>query len=149
MISFVFDCKFSRKYPFQSGLSCEHKNCSWILLKQVRYLLFLALLIIHLLAAMFQLKLVSKYTSDMLHIRRLYLHEATIRLMAGASPGKTQLLLDRSAATKTNRRGLMCGKEREVYSGEREHAMALVMACRHLPTQLMASPGERSGQRNV
>eukprot|EP00090_Calanus_glacialis_P000417 TRINITY_DN10251_c0_g1_i1.p1 TRINITY_DN10251_c0_g1~~TRINITY_DN10251_c0_g1_i1.p1 ORF type:complete len:1045 (-),score=302.19 TRINITY_DN10251_c0_g1_i1:87-3221(-) len=76
---------------------------------------------------------------------RLYLHEATIRLMAGASPGKTQLLLDRSAATKTNRRGLMCGKEREVYSGEREHAMALVMACRHLPTQLMASPGERSG----
>eukprot|EP00090_Calanus_glacialis_P000420 TRINITY_DN10251_c0_g1_i4.p1 TRINITY_DN10251_c0_g1~~TRINITY_DN10251_c0_g1_i4.p1 ORF type:complete len:100 (-),score=36.04 TRINITY_DN10251_c0_g1_i4:87-386(-) len=65
--------------------------------------------------------------------------------MAGASPGKTQLLLDRSAATKTNRRGLMCGKEREVYSGEREHAMALVMACRHLPTQLMASPGERSG----
>jgi len=76
---------------------------------------------------------------------RLYLHEATIRLMAGASPGKTQLLLDRSALTKPNRRGLMCGKEREVYSGEREQAMALVMACRHLPTQLLASPGERSG----
>jgi len=76
---------------------------------------------------------------------RLYLHEATIRLMAGASPGKTQQLLDRSAMTKTNKRGLMCGKEREIYSGEREHAIALVMACRHLPTQLLASPGERSG----
>jgi len=76
---------------------------------------------------------------------RLYLHEATIRLMAGASPGKTQQLLDRSAMTKTNKRGLMCGKEREVYNGEREHAIALVMACRHLPTQLLASPGERSG----
>merc|ERR1740124_1005958 len=83
------------------------------------------------------------------HISRLYLHEATIRLMAGASPGKTQLLLDRSALTKPNRRGLMCGKEREVYSGEREQAMALVMACRHLPTQLLASPGERSGTRNI
>ena len=43
----------------------------------------------------------------------------------------------------------MCGKEREVYSGEREQAMALVMACRHLPTQLLASPGERSGERNI
>eukprot|EP00092_Neocalanus_flemingeri_P001165 GFUD01001241.1.p1 GENE.GFUD01001241.1~~GFUD01001241.1.p1 ORF type:complete len:1098 (+),score=305.94 GFUD01001241.1:251-3544(+) len=76
---------------------------------------------------------------------RLYLHEATIRLMAGASPGKTQQLLDRSAMTRTGKRGLMCGKEREIYSGEREQAIALVMACRHLPTQLLASPGERSG----
>jgi len=76
---------------------------------------------------------------------RLYLHEATIRLMAGASPGKTQQLLDRSAVTKAGRRGLVCGKERDVYSGEREHAIALVMACRHLPTQLLTSPGERSG----
>jgi len=76
---------------------------------------------------------------------RLYLQEATIRLMAGASPGKTQQMLDRSTVARTNKRGIMCGKEREVYSGEREQAMALLMACRHLPSQLLASPGERSG----
>ena len=77
---------------------------------------------------------------------RLYLQEATMRVMVGANPGKTQHLLDRSAVARTNKRGIMCGKEREVYSGEREQAMALLMACRHLPTQLLASPGERSGK---
>ena len=30
-------------------------------------------------------------------------------------------------------------------SGEREHATALIMACRHLPSQLLSSPGERAG----
>ena len=30
-------------------------------------------------------------------------------------------------------------------AGEREHATALYMACRHLPQQLLASPGERAG----
>ena len=69
-----------------------------------------------------------------------------MRVMAGANPGKTQHLLDRSAVARTNKRGIMCGKEREVYSGEREQAMALLVACRHLPTQLLASPGERSGK---
>lgn len=29
--------------------------------------------------------------------------------------------------------------------GEREHATALMMACRHLPSQLLSSPGERAG----
>ena len=30
-------------------------------------------------------------------------------------------------------------------SGEREHATALMLACRHLPSQLLSSPGERAG----
>ena len=29
--------------------------------------------------------------------------------------------------------------------GDREHATALYMACRHLPTPLLSSPGERAG----
>ena len=91
---------------------------------------------------------VKKYDLYISLSPRLYLQEATIRLMAGASPGKTQQMLDRSAVAKTNKRGIMCGKEREVYSGEREQAMALLMACRHLPTQLLASPGERSGKED-
>ena len=34
---------------------------------------------------------------------------------------------------------------RMVLTGEREHAVALYMACRHLPSQLLCSPGERAG----
>lgn len=29
--------------------------------------------------------------------------------------------------------------------GERQHASALYLACRHLPGQLLSSPGERAG----
>ena len=79
---------------------------------------------------------------------RLFLQEATLRLMAGASPSRTQQLLDKSSSSQTMRtRSLVCraGREREVYSGEREHALALMMASRHLPTQLLASPAERAG----
>ena len=32
-----------------------------------------------------------------------------------------------------------------VVAGEREHAIALYMACKYLPPQLLASPGERKG----
>lgn len=76
---------------------------------------------------------------------RLYLHEATLRLMAGAAPGKTQQLLNRSTSSRVGRRGVVCGSGSGSYAGEREHATALVMACRHLPSQLLASPGEMAG----
>ena len=39
----------------------------------------------------------------------------------------------------------MISDEKLVLSGEREHAIALYMACRHLPSQLLCSPGERAG----
>jgi len=69
-----------------------------------------------------------------------------MRLMAGAPPAKTQQLLERSCGqTSHGGPGLVCGKERALYSGEREHAEALVLACKHLPTELLASPGERAG----
>lgn len=35
--------------------------------------------------------------------------------------------------------------DKSIHSGEREHAAALYMACRHLPAQLLATPGERAG----
>jgi len=77
---------------------------------------------------------------------RLFLHEATMRLMAGAPPAKTQQLLERSCGRASHGgAGLVCGKERALYSGEREHAEALVLACKHLPTELLATPGERAG----
>jgi len=78
---------------------------------------------------------------------RIFLQEATLRLMAGASPNRTQQLLDKSSSSQAVRtRSLVCrGREREVYSGEREQAVALMMACRHLPPQLLSSPAERAG----
>lgn len=78
---------------------------------------------------------------------RLYLHEATLRMMAGASPNKTQQLLDKSAssAKTSGSRGLVCGRDKDVYMGEREHALALMLACKHLPPPLLSSPAETTG----
>jgi len=77
---------------------------------------------------------------------RVYLHEATVRMMAGAAPGKTQQLLDKSLIQRNSARGLICVKDdKYVVTGEREHATALYMACKHLPPQLLSSPGERNG----
>ena len=41
---------------------------------------------------------------------RMYLHQATLRMMAGAAPNKTRQLLDRSLIQKSSSRGLICGK---------------------------------------
>ncbi|CAG9819718.1 unnamed protein product [Phaedon cochleariae] len=55
---------------------------------------------------------------------RVFLYEATARLMAGAAPGD---------------------KNQQEQSGERQHAAALYLACKHLPAALLSSPGERAG----
>ncbi|KMQ87614.1 sterol regulatory element-binding protein [Lasius niger] len=80
-------------------------------------------------------------------LARVFLYEATARIMAGATPVKTQILLDRSLHHRNSRSSIICGKDRsqEQNNGEREHAVALCLACRHLPTLLLASPGERAG----
>lgn len=78
---------------------------------------------------------------------RVFLHEATARLMAGASPARTQQLLGRSV----RRRCIQTPKDHEKASfdgdsevGEREHATALLLACKHLPAPVLASPGQRA-----
>ncbi|KAL6256820.1 hypothetical protein P5V15_011759 [Pogonomyrmex californicus] len=80
-------------------------------------------------------------------LARVFLYEATARIMAGATPVKTQILLDRSLHHRNSRSSIICGKDRsqEQNNGEREHAVALCLACRHLPILLLASPGERAG----
>ncbi|KAG5883119.1 hypothetical protein JTB14_011522 [Gonioctena quinquepunctata] len=79
---------------------------------------------------------------------RVFLYEATVRMMAGAAPGRTQQLLDRSLRQRHNKSSIICGKgdrnQREL-GGERQHAAALYMACKHLPGPLLSSPGERAG----
>ncbi|XP_044593566.1 sterol regulatory element-binding protein 1 [Cotesia glomerata] len=92
-----------------------------------------------------RLRQLSQYIPSVLP--RIFLYEATARIMAGATPVKTQLLLDRSLHHRNSRSSIICGKDRshENGNGEREHAAALCLACRHLPVLLLASPGERAG----
>lgn len=79
---------------------------------------------------------------------RIYLYEAVCRLMAGASPGQTQQLLDRSLRYRNARSSIICGskdKHHQYDGGERERAAAMYVACKYLPTILLSSPGERAG----
>ncbi|KAJ8345007.1 hypothetical protein SKAU_G00292000 [Synaphobranchus kaupii] len=76
-------------------------------------------------------------------MRRLFLHEATARLMAGASPTRTHQLLDR-----TLRRRATPGaktEETETRPGQREQAEAVLLACRYLPASFLSAPGQRVG----
>lgn len=80
--------------------------------------------------------------------QRVYLYEAVNRLMAGAAPGHTQQLLDRSLRHRSGKSSsLICGKDRSQQwtSGERERAAALYVACKYLPSPLLSLPGERMG----
>ncbi|XP_050835940.1 sterol regulatory element-binding protein 1 isoform X2 [Serinus canaria] len=77
-------------------------------------------------------------------MRRVFLHEATARLMARASPTRTHQLLDRSL----RRRGVQGSKtagEPESHPTAREHAEALLLACCYLPPSFLAGPGQRVG----
>nr|AUZ82871.1 sterol regulatory element-binding protein 1 [Tigriopus kingsejongensis] len=79
-------------------------------------------------------------------LSKVTLREATVRMMAGAAPGRTQQLLDSTLMQKSQAKSLICGKDdRTLHPGEREHATALYMACKHLPSQLLSMPGERAG----
>ncbi|NXP07103.1 SRBP1 protein, partial [Thinocorus orbignyianus] len=77
-------------------------------------------------------------------MRRVFLHEATARLMARASPTRTHQLLDRSL----RRRGVQGSKtagEPENHPTPREHAEALLLACCYLPPSFLSGPGQRVG----
>ncbi|XP_059536747.1 sterol regulatory element-binding protein 2 isoform X1 [Myotis daubentonii] len=74
--------------------------------------------------------------------RKVFLHEATVRLMAGASPTRTHQLLEHSL----RRRTAQSTKHGEVdaWPGQRERATAILLACRHLPLSFLSSPGQRA-----
>ncbi|XP_076121273.1 sterol regulatory element-binding protein 1 isoform X2 [Alosa pseudoharengus] len=77
-------------------------------------------------------------------MRRLFLHEATARLMAGASPTRTHQLLDRSLRRRTTP-GAKTEEECETRPGQREQAEAVMLACRYLPPSFLSAPGQRVG----
>ncbi|NXX77466.1 SRBP1 protein, partial [Urocolius indicus] len=75
---------------------------------------------------------------------RVFLHEATARLMARASPTRTHQLLDRSL----RRRGVQGSKaasEPESAPAPREHSEALLLSCSCLPPSFLGTPGQRGG----
>ncbi|XP_075574560.1 sterol regulatory element-binding protein 1 [Pelecanus crispus] len=77
-------------------------------------------------------------------MHRVFLHEATARLMARASPTRTHQLLDRSL----RRRGVQGSKtagEPASHPTPREHAEALLLACCYLPPSFLSGPGQRVG----
>ncbi|XP_015242997.1 PREDICTED: sterol regulatory element-binding protein 1 [Cyprinodon variegatus] len=77
-------------------------------------------------------------------MRRLFLHEATARLMAGASPTRTHQLLDRSLRRRATP-GAKTEEECEARPGQREQAEAVMLACRYLPPSFLSAPGQRVG----
>uniref|UniRef100_A0A8C7PW25 Sterol regulatory element-binding protein 2 n=1 Tax=Oncorhynchus mykiss TaxID=8022 RepID=A0A8C7PW25_ONCMY len=73
---------------------------------------------------------------------KVFLHETTVRLMAGASPTRTHQLLEHSLRRRTNNPGYTT--EGDCVLGERERAHAILLACRHLPLPLLTPPGHRA-----
>ncbi|CAL8265527.1 unnamed protein product [Gadus morhua 'NCC'] len=72
---------------------------------------------------------------------KVFLHETTVRLMAGASPTRTHQLLEHSLRRRTH---TSYTTEGGCVLGERERAHAILLACRHLPLPLLAPPGQRA-----
>ncbi|XP_022108492.1 sterol regulatory element-binding protein 1-like isoform X2 [Acanthaster planci] len=82
-------------------------------------------------------------TSIKAAVPRVYVYQATARLMAGAHPAKTQQLLDRSLRRRVTNAYSSMKDDDEVTVSDRDRASALLMACRHLPFPLLSSPGQR------
>ncbi|XP_014664603.1 PREDICTED: sterol regulatory element-binding protein 1-like isoform X2 [Priapulus caudatus] len=76
---------------------------------------------------------------------KVFLHEATARLMAGASPSRTQLLLDRTLRKRCMPATQEQDSTQECGVGDREKAKALLMACRHLPATMLSGPSQKAG----
>lgn len=74
------------------------------------------------------------------------MHEATARLMAGASPARTQQLLGRNLHRRKVQQAEKDDEdELDKYSaGDREYATALMLACQHLPASVMSTPGQKA-----
>ncbi|KAK3798066.1 hypothetical protein RRG08_034626 [Elysia crispata] len=79
---------------------------------------------------------------------KVFLHEATSRFMAGASPARTQQLLNRSIRFRMKEEQTPSDGESNASDSlpetpERERAVALLMAGRHLPASMAGGESQR------
>ncbi|XP_022247982.1 sterol regulatory element-binding protein 2-like isoform X2 [Limulus polyphemus] len=76
---------------------------------------------------------------------KLPLYEATLRLITEANPTKTRLLLDCSLRKRSDSSSsaIYTKGAGQLGPGDRDHAYALILACRHLPQPMLSSPGAR------
>ncbi|RUS91548.1 hypothetical protein EGW08_000663 [Elysia chlorotica] len=80
---------------------------------------------------------------------KVFLHEATSRFMAGASPARTQQLLNRSIRFRMKEEQTSSDGENNAApdtmqeTPERERAVALLMAGRHLPASMAGGESQR------
>ncbi|XP_042293765.1 sterol regulatory element-binding protein 1 isoform X2 [Sceloporus undulatus] len=78
-------------------------------------------------------------------MHRVFLHEATARLMARASPTRTHQLLDRSLRRRGPSNPTKGASEQGSHPTAREQAEALLLACSYLPPAFLLGPGQRVG----
>ncbi|KAH0632040.1 hypothetical protein JD844_020064 [Phrynosoma platyrhinos] len=78
-------------------------------------------------------------------MHRVFLHEATARLMARASPTRTHQLLDRSLRRRGPSNLTKGASEQDSRPTAREQAEALLLACSYLPPAFLLGPGQRVG----
>lgn len=74
-------------------------------------------------------------------LSKVFLHEATARMMAGASPARTQQLLDRSIRRRHTSKTDKDGSEHS--ESDRDQAKALLMAGKHLPENMLPCNEDR------
>ncbi|XP_061085872.1 sterol regulatory element-binding protein 1-like isoform X3 [Conger conger] len=72
---------------------------------------------------------------------RLFLHEATARLMAGASPARTQQLLHRTLRHRPT--PITHAEGSEARPGQEQREQEAMLACRFLPSSFLSAPGWR------
>lgn len=69
-------------------------------------------------------------------LKKVFLHEATARIMAGANPSRTQQLLDQSIRRRfgKNKEDATNSQSLEKFIGNHDEASALILASCHLPS---------------
>nr|XP_028561572.1 sterol regulatory element-binding protein 1 isoform X1 [Podarcis muralis] len=82
--------------------------------------------------------------ADKAAMHRVFLHEATARLMARASPTRTHQLLDRSLRRRVAS-SIKGASDHESQPTSREQAEALLLACSYLPPAFLLGPSQRMG----
>lgn len=79
---------------------------------------------------------------------KVHRYEITMRMMAGASPVKTQQMMERCLRRRNRSASVICTKgnnSENQYKAERDNAEALMLAFTHFPDSVISDPREKEG----